>query len=410
MSELILIMRSAVALPLEWLGLSRASATERVRVSDGRLYALDLARFVAMVFMMQGHVIDALAVRTELVLTEFPWNVWHVIRGFTAPIFLMVSGAVHAFATKREKDGRVREDVLNKRIRWAFTIMGIGYFMMFPASSVWDLPYVPQPVWNGFLAVNILHLTGVTILLLAVIASSTRSVHQLGQRALITAVVIVLATPLMQHLAVLNDMPAFIRAYVNTSTGSLFPIFPFSAYFFVGLFIGSRLAVAPAATRDSVLMRMGWRYGSVIALAGLALQAGLVMAGVSNAELEGPMSIPLFIRRVGVVLVVFSTAVWVLERTWSLRKWYTVFGTKSLWIYVIHLVLLFGTPWVSSIGRTHYHSLSIGASMVAALCIIVLTLAMAWLFDWCARQPWAATWKQRFMWAAYAVVGLILVI
>ena len=104
-----------------------------------------------MCFMMQGHVLDALVTRDVIVTTELPWSIWHLIRGFTAPIFLMVSGAVHAFATKRDEDGRVREDVIAKRIRWAFTIIGIGYFMMFPAGRVWDFPFVSDAGWQWFL-------------------------------------------------------------------------------------------------------------------------------------------------------------------------------------------------------------------------------------------------------------------
>ncbi|MCX6140750.1 MAG: heparan-alpha-glucosaminide N-acetyltransferase domain-containing protein, partial [Candidatus Kapabacteria bacterium] len=95
----------------------RASRTFTV-VPDGRLYALDLARFMAMLFMMQGHVLDALVSSSVIDISHAPWNVWHWIRGLTAPVFLMVSGAVHVFATKRDADGRVREDVMGKRIRW----------------------------------------------------------------------------------------------------------------------------------------------------------------------------------------------------------------------------------------------------------------------------------------------------
>ncbi|MBP7094033.1 MAG: DUF1624 domain-containing protein, partial [Candidatus Kapabacteria bacterium] len=105
----------------------RRSKSTHTVVPDGRLYALDLARFLAMLFMMQGHVLDTLVSPAVIDITQAPWNIWHWIRGLTAPVFLMVSGAVHVFATKRDAHGRVREDVMGKRIRWAITIMGLGY-------------------------------------------------------------------------------------------------------------------------------------------------------------------------------------------------------------------------------------------------------------------------------------------
>jgi cytochrome b561 len=49
-----------------------------------------MARFIAMIMMVQGHVIDALANPIYTPTNEFPWNLWHFARGFTAQVFLMI--------------------------------------------------------------------------------------------------------------------------------------------------------------------------------------------------------------------------------------------------------------------------------------------------------------------------------
>lgn len=410
MSELILFIRGAIALPREWMGTrTRAAAQSAAANESGRLYALDLARFIAMVFMMQGHVLDALVATTELAVTEFPWNIWHIIRGFTAPVFLMVSGAVHAFATKREQNGMVRQDVISKRIRWALTIVGLGYFMMFPASTVWDLPYVPSANWTGFLSVNILQLTGATLLLFIVLASGTRSTKQLGLRSFYAMVAILALTPLMQVSAVTGSWPLWLQSYVNTSTGSLFPMFPFSAYLFAGLFVGTRLNELPSDTRDSYLKRNGWRAGiGLVALSALAMYL-LRSAGISETYITGSTSIPLFVFRSGVVLTIFSIAVVLVRSLWGMRSWFSLFGSKSLHIYVIHLVILFGTPWVSSIGRTHYRSLSLLEGILVAACVIVLTLTASWALDAIMRWPLMQRWQKTAKIAMVAAILTILV-
>lgn len=378
-------------------------------VSDGRLYALDLARFVAMVFMMQGHVLDAVVSRADLSLTEFPWNVWHFIRGFTAPVFLMVSGAVHAFATKRSEDGAVRQDVLSKRIRWAFTIIGIGYLLTFPASRIWELPYVPEVNWHSFLQVNILQLTGATMLLFVLVIAGTKSVAQMRRRALITAVSILALTPFMSYISTIGGLPFWLRAYLSDNTGSLFPIFPFGAYLFVGLYVGSLLHGVAKEKRDIVILHRSWQYGGVIAGIGMCVQYLPILFG-AQYQPEGPTSISLFIYRVGVVLVVFSGAVWVLNHTWRLRNWYSLFGTKSLWIYIIHLIILFGTPWTSSFGRTHYHQLPVVTGIALAVAIITSTLLCALLFEWYAKQPWAVRWKKPLLITGYSILLLALIV
>ena len=84
MSTLLFFVRNAVTFPFTWIGRGARTHASNTHIADGRLYALDLARFVAMVFMMQGHVLDAVVNRSDLVVTEFPWNLWHLIRGFTS--------------------------------------------------------------------------------------------------------------------------------------------------------------------------------------------------------------------------------------------------------------------------------------------------------------------------------------
>jgi hypothetical protein len=257
--------------------------------------------------------------------------------------------------------------------------------------------------------VNILHLTGASILVFVFIAAASTSTRDLGRRALIATVVILALTPVLQFSGVSNALPMWLRAYITDTTGSLFPLFPLSGFLFLGLYVGSRLAAIPREQRDAALKTSAWKYGVVLLALGLGAQLLLEQAGLTAAVLEGPMSIPLFLRRAGVVLVVFSAAVYLLEYTWALRNWYSLFGTKSLWIYVIHLVLLFGTPWLSSIGRTHYHSMSIAASALTAFCIILATLSVAWMFDWYARQTWAYRWQQPLLRIAYAVIVFMLV-
>ena len=400
MSELVLVLRGAISFPLERLGI--VGPVEHVAAgskpeSGSRLYALDLARFIAMCFMMQGHVLDALVSRDLIVTTEFPWNVWHLIRGFTAPVFLMVSGAVHAFATKRDADGRVREDVINKRIRWAITIIGIGYYMMFPAGSVFDLPYVNEQGWAAFWSVNILQLTGATMLLFVVTMASTRSVRQMGRRALWVTFGILVLTPFLQYTSAEQFAPLWLQDYLTTGHGSLFPIFPFGAYLFAGLAVGARLHEIPREKRDTVLRRYGWRIGGIILGMSVTAQYALAQIGVPEYLLEESMSVTLFLRRAGVVLMFFSLAVVILDNTWGMRRYWALFGTKSLWIYIIHLVLLFGTPGIDGLGRTMYRQLSLGDGIAVAVAIITLTLCCAWTMDWFARQPWASRWMPRIM-------------
>ena len=55
-----------------------------------RVVAVDIVRVFAMVMMLQGHTLDVL-LRPDCRFT-FWYNWWLFCRGFTAPMFMMLSG------------------------------------------------------------------------------------------------------------------------------------------------------------------------------------------------------------------------------------------------------------------------------------------------------------------------------
>ncbi|MBU3740980.1 MAG: acyltransferase [Candidatus Kapabacteria bacterium] len=381
-----------------------------VSIGRDRLYALDLARFAAMLFMMQGHVLDALVRTSELDITKFPWDWWFVIRGITAPVFLMVSGAVHAFANKRGDDGRILEHVLEKRIRWAITIIGIGYLMVFPANRVWDLPFVPKEGWRVFHAVNILQLTGITMLLFVVLVQRTRSVRSMGRVGLVTALIIIGLSPVVASTDWTGIVPGIVEGYLTVRQGTLFPIFVFSAYLFVGLYVGSLLYGMTSEHRMAVLRYRIWIYGLVIAVAAYGLHAYLLAQGMSMAELESASSPLLAIRRIGIVLVIFGASAWIVTYTWRLREWYGLFGRKSLHIYVIHLVLLWGTPWFDGLARHYGRQLSLGTGLGVVAGIMITTLAIAYAFDRYERAHLSTQVRQRVRRVVLALMCYLLLV
>ncbi len=372
-----------------------------------RLYALDLARFVAMLLMIQGHVLDALVMPSVIDVTQPPWNIWSWIRGLTAPVFLTVSGAVHVFAAKRNAEGHILDSTLERRMRWAVTILVIGYLLVFPGKRVIDLPYVTSEGWHTFFAVNILQLVGAAMIVFVAVMQSTRSVADMGRRAALAAALILACSPLA-HLDVVHAMlPIWLQPYLTSQYGSLFPFFPFATYLFLGVVIGARLHALPSEERDARLVQMGVRFGIPLAILGYGLLYGLVAMGVSQKSIDNADSVLLVAARFGAVLVIFAGAVKLLRLTWRLRSSYILFGSKSLYIYVIHVVLLFGTPWWDGIGRTQAKSMTLGKGLAALLVILAATLALAWLIDKYQHASIAESTRRRLR---AVMVGMLIVV
>lgn len=342
--------------------------------SEKRLYALDLARFIAMIMMMQGHTLDALVSPSILDTAVFPWNIWTYIRGLTAPVFLMVSGAVHVFVLKRQHDGSLKRSTVQRRLTWALTILGLGYLMMFPASRIVDLPFVSSKAWHYVLQVNILQLTGVSLLLLLVTAFFTRSNTRLGWASLSIALGIFLISPAIHALSLHEYLPLLLSNFVSFANGSLFPIFPYSGFLFMGVAIGAFLERHSVEERSTVIKKYGIRYGFLFWLAALLNEAFFQI--LLKESIPGPMSPTMMFSRIGFVLMFFSLCAVIIDKLALWKEHFVFFSGKSLGIYMIHLFLIFGTPWSFGLASFYAKQTSLELGIVLAIAVIFTTLGL----------------------------------
>jgi uncharacterized membrane protein len=346
-----------------------------------RLYALDLARFIAMIMMMQGHTLDALVSNSWIDVQVFPWNLWNFIRGLTAPVFLMVSGAVHVFAMKRGNDGAMSAESRKKRLRWAFFLLMSGYLLIFPANRIFDLPFLEPQVWRHFFQANILQLTSITLVLVVWLSSITFSVRSLGIWSFIASLVIFLLTPFIQSISWFTFLPEFFGSLLSYSHGSLFPLFPFSGFMFMGVAIGSLLYQMKAEQRDIFLSR------HIFAVSGIALFVSAILMAIVSPAIPLPtgdymMTDPAFmILRISIILSLFGICHHLYRQLPDYGEIFTFFSGKSLHIYILHLVLIYGTPWFSSIGRIAPKALDLQSGILAAIAVISLTLGLIWMQD-----------------------------
>jgi hypothetical protein len=108
-------------------------------VSVFRLRFIDMARAVAILFMLEGHFVDLTLASEWRVRGQPVYEVWHYIRGMTAPMFFMVTGLIFAYLLSGAREpGFFRV----KRVRKGLLRAGELLF------------------WGYLLQVNVLHLPG----------------------------------------------------------------------------------------------------------------------------------------------------------------------------------------------------------------------------------------------------------
>ena len=102
-----------------------------------RLKFIDLARSIAILLMLEGHFIDSTlgeqfrSPDAHFVNPDFlAYDIWHLIRGYTSPLFLTITGMVFAFLLYKKNDVAFSEnDRVSKGFHRVVILLFWGYLM-----------------------------------------------------------------------------------------------------------------------------------------------------------------------------------------------------------------------------------------------------------------------------------------
>lgn len=348
------------------------------RLVRSRIPLLDAIRLVAILLMLQGHTLEAFVAPAAMDWNSLHWQLWGQVRGLTAPLFLLVSGAATVLATRREPGGRIPSSQYLRRLRTALMVIGIGYLMVFPAARLADLPWVSTEGWRVFLQVNILQLNGVTLLLVTGLMALTRSARAHAAWSLVLGLLILLAAPWVGGTDWFSRLPEGVAAYLTFVHGSLFPLFPASAFMFLGVGLGTVLMEAPEGQRLRRFRLAALAAGlAALALSLLAERMPLGLLPVHDAYRTGWAS---SFHRLGFSLLVIGALTALAEAWPRIAQALAPLGRKSLAVYVVHIALIYGTPWSPGLMDQAHHALTPveGLGMIPVVGAATLVLVILW--------------------------------
>lgn len=372
-----------------------------------RISALDLARVFAMLMMIQGHAVDALAIPEKIDSTIFPWNIWEFMRGITAPVFLMVSGAVHVFANKRPENGVIPSSKIFRRIRTALALIAIGYLLVFPAEKIYDLFFIEKQYWLTFFQVNVLQLIGVSLLLATIVFWLTNSDKKLFIASVFIAVAITALTPFVFLVTWFDILPEAIAAYFSMEHGSVFTIFPYTAFLFYGIALGTLIKRTDPERRIRALILYGLPMGTIFILAGYWLTN--YFTSLHIAYPPGAQPNPgIILSRVGYVFVWLAVTSIIFMKTKRFENVYKMFGKRALLIYVIHLFVVFGTPVFPGFASFYFKSLTITNVIIVTIIVELITLSFTYFVEFTLRKYPQSVYFWKYSITAYLIYLLFI--
>ncbi len=328
---------------------------------------LDYLRGIAALWMIEVHVVDIALAPVWQQSWWFPWL--SLTHGFVAVTFLFCAGGAFAITLERKFDAYRRFAApLWKYLAKLGLLLVIGYWLHLPAFSL-ERTLDASPDELARLAdCDILQTIAYSSLLalILVLCLRTRMITQHAFAAV--GILAALLTPHVWQQQLYKELPLFVGALIAPQPQSKFPLLPFAAYFFAGAWV---VPVLRSRTRQSLI---GIAIGcSVIATALLAV-------GFSSPKVWWHSSPAHVAFRLSAVVAVLAVLVLVQHRLSRLRlsRLLLLAGQQSLWVYVFHLLLVYG-----SVGGKGLQTLLANqwAPIPVALLIIAIaaaTLASAW--------------------------------
>jgi uncharacterized membrane protein len=303
--------------------------------SANRRTYLDLLRGIAVLIMIEAHVIDSWTRTSERASVAFGRSL--ILGGFGAPLFLFLAGIAVALSAG-SKARRMGDD---RKAAWLVARRGAEIFALAFLFRLQAFIVSASPAWT-LLKVDILNIMGPAIAISAWLWATTHSrTGRLLTFAIVTAG-LALATPIVRAVSWLGPLPDFIEGYLRPIPGlTNFAVFPWAAFVPAGAFVGVILddARQPATER---------RVNAGLALGGAALVVGAYEASflpTPYAHSSFWTSSPSFLfLRVGILVIAVAVSYAWEQRPSAGRRWspLRLLGRSSLFIYWIHVEMVYG--------------------------------------------------------------------
>jgi len=340
-----------------------------------RVIFIDLMRAIAVLQMVQGHTIDVLLAQ-DFRTPEFSvFAIWNFLRGMTAPIFMFTAGTVftylfHSVKKPFEKNYRVK-----KGIRRGLLLIFLGYMLKYPTWKVVDFSGVTQDKWSLFLSVDVLQLIGVGLLIIILILFIAEKLKlNFTNVFIVISTLVFVSSPFIEAIDWKSILPEIIAAYLYTGTGSLFPLFPWTGYVIAGGVLGCYLSQNPLVfktIRFSILLAI---FGATFTL--IALLSNKILYALQIHILNPQTEPSTIFYRMGFILLLTAIVSYISLRVNKIPQIIILAGRNTLLIYVVHLIILFGSAWSPGIDLLWGRSFSGWQSFSAALLMIILMTVM----------------------------------
>jgi uncharacterized membrane protein len=296
---------------------------------------VDWLRGLAVLIMIEAHTVDSWTAASWRTIDAYWYS--QLIAGMSAPLFLFLAGVSVSMAGGSRMRRGVSLAAASRMMQWR----GGQIFLLALLFRIQSFVVSPGSSLYGILKVDILNVMGPAIAAAALVWGLTRRRATQVLCLAAAASVMTLITPLVRSADWLAPLPDVFEAYLRPQAGrTTFSFFPWAGFVFAGAALG--VLLDGSRTEADERRVNWWLAGAGVAIAGAALAASYLPTPYRESYFWTSSPCFFFIR---IGLIVASVAVayaWAQRPTAARFSPLQQFGRTSLFVYWIHVELVYG--------------------------------------------------------------------
>jgi uncharacterized membrane protein len=332
-----------------------------------RLYFIDIARSIAILLMLEGHFVDNALMDVYRDTNNDIYNAWLFVRGFTSPIFLTITGIVFTYLLIGNNH---LEYFKNNRIKKGYKrvveLLFWGYVVQVYAF------HVLQCIGIGILSILILYgiYKAVKIIPLWVYFFFAGTI-------IFSSYIVISSWPKEYYWP--ESAPIFIQNMFHGKY-SVFPILPRMGYTMYGAMIGVILYTYKSKVKE-------WSFILSVFLIGAFLyfflkDLLLILDGIFAHPIYHLYKVDWLYECLGMVLIILSILIALEKFIGEIKpNLFLKIGQNTLTIYILHMVLLYGSLTGFGINRVIHKNLTPWQIVPATICFILFFVILIYYLE-----------------------------
>jgi uncharacterized membrane protein len=330
--------------------------------------------------MIEAHAIDAwtrLSARETAAFQNL-----RLLGGLAAPLFLFLAGVALVLSAER-----LFENVGDRRQAGARVVRrGLEIYILAFLFRLQALIVTPGGPFVTFFRVDILNVMGPAMVVAGVLWMVIPHPLAAASAAAFTAATIAMTTPLVHAAGWVDRVPIWCQWYLRPSgEHTTFTLFPWTGFLFVGASLGCLFVASRDAASERRLLAGITFAGAVLLLGGSYLASFPTVYASSSFWTTSPTY---FAIRVGIVLLAVGSVAAVLPMARLVPGPFAVlerFGRNSLFVYWIHVELVYGYATWAIHGRLPIAGTVLAFALFCGFMLWAITL----------REQLSLLWQRR---------------